>query len=121
MNTPYTKLLRWWQLKCDAYGQSPHIHAMRPAPFPAALGVCLTDRRRTGAIGTWRSETEFLLDVNIANINHYTLAIRFLPDGTIEARLTRRGDSRALASRARLRRGYGGQPSPLSTAKVGAG
>ena len=38
-----------------------------------------------GATGTWRSETEFLLDVNfIANINHYTLAITFLPDRTIE-------------------------------------
>ena len=38
-----------------------------------------------GATGTWRSETEFLLDVNfIANINHYTLAIKFLPDNTIE-------------------------------------
>jgi hypothetical protein len=38
-----------------------------------------------GATGTWRSATEFLLDVNfIANINHYTLAITFLPDGTIE-------------------------------------
>ena len=38
-----------------------------------------------GATGTWRSETEFLLDVNfIANINHYTLAIKFLPDRTIE-------------------------------------
>ena len=38
-----------------------------------------------GATGAWRSETEFLLDVNfIANINHYTLAIRFLPDRTIE-------------------------------------
>ena len=34
-----------------------------------------------GATGSWRSETEFLLDVNfIANINHYTLAIAFLPD-----------------------------------------
>ncbi len=38
-----------------------------------------------GASGSWRSETEFLLDVNfIANINHYTLAITFLPDRTIE-------------------------------------
>jgi hypothetical protein len=38
-----------------------------------------------GATGTWRSDTEFLLDVNfIANINHYTLAIKFLPDRTIE-------------------------------------
>jgi hypothetical protein len=37
------------------------------------------------ATGGWRSETEFLLDVNfIANINHYTLAIKFLPDRTIE-------------------------------------
>ena len=38
-----------------------------------------------GATGSWRSETEFLLDVNfIANINHYTLAITFMPDRTIE-------------------------------------
>ena len=38
-----------------------------------------------GATGTWRSDTEFLLDVNfIANINHYTLAIKFLPDRTID-------------------------------------
>ena len=38
-----------------------------------------------GATGTWRSPTEFVLDVNfIANINHYTLAIKFLPDRTIE-------------------------------------
>ena len=38
-----------------------------------------------GATGTWRSQAEFLLDVNfIANINHYTLAIKFLPDRTIE-------------------------------------
>jgi CubicO group peptidase (beta-lactamase class C family) len=38
-----------------------------------------------GATGTWRSPTEFVLDVNfIANINHYTLAITFLPDRTIE-------------------------------------
>ena len=34
-----------------------------------------------GATGTWRSETEFRLDVNvITNINHYTLAITFLPE-----------------------------------------
>jgi hypothetical protein len=37
------------------------------------------------ATGTWRSEAEFLLDVNfIANINHYTLGIKLLPDRTIE-------------------------------------
>jgi hypothetical protein len=33
----------------------------------------------------WPELDMFLLDVNfIANINHYTLAIKFLPDGTIE-------------------------------------
>ena len=33
----------------------------------------------------WRSGSEFLLDVNfIANINHYTLAMRFQPDQTVE-------------------------------------
>ncbi|MEO8482224.1 MAG: serine hydrolase [Acidobacteriota bacterium] len=37
-----------------------------------------------GATGRWTSETEFLLDVNfIANINHYTLAIRFTPENTM--------------------------------------
>ncbi len=42
-------------------------------------------RLPAGATGMWTSDTEFLLDVNfIANINHYTLAIRFLPDQTIE-------------------------------------
>jgi hypothetical protein len=38
-----------------------------------------------GATGSWTSEHEFLLDVNfIANINHYTLAIRFTPEQTME-------------------------------------
>ena len=38
-----------------------------------------------GATGKWTSENEFLLDLNfIANINHYTLAIRFMPNNTIE-------------------------------------
>ena len=38
-----------------------------------------------GATGKWTSENEFLLDLNfIANINHYTVAIRFLPDQTID-------------------------------------
>ena len=42
-------------------------------------------RLPAGATGKWTSETEFLLDVNfIANINHYTLLIRFMPDQTIE-------------------------------------
>ncbi|MEO7193075.1 MAG: serine hydrolase [Vicinamibacterales bacterium] len=37
-----------------------------------------------GATGKWTSDTEFLLDLNfIANINRYTLAIRFMPDQTI--------------------------------------
>ena len=41
---------------------------------------------RAGATGKWTSENEFLLDLNfIANINHYTIAIRFLPDQAIEA------------------------------------
>ncbi len=38
-----------------------------------------------GATGKWTSDSEFLLDLNfIANINHYTLAIRFTPEKTIE-------------------------------------
>ena len=38
-----------------------------------------------GARGKWTSENEFQLDLNfIANINHYTLAIKFTPDKTIE-------------------------------------
>lgn len=38
-----------------------------------------------GATGKWTSDNEFLLDLNfIANINHYTLAIRFTPAKTIE-------------------------------------
>jgi CubicO group peptidase (beta-lactamase class C family) len=38
-----------------------------------------------GATGSWRSDTEFVLDVNfIANINRYTLAVTFLPDRTIQ-------------------------------------
>jgi hypothetical protein len=39
-----------------------------------------------GAKGRWTSETEFMLDLNfVANINHYTLDIRFIGDG-IEVR-----------------------------------
>jgi hypothetical protein len=35
-----------------------------------------------GALGRWISENEFMLDMNFAaNINHYTLDIRFVPDG----------------------------------------
>jgi hypothetical protein len=38
-----------------------------------------------GARGKWTSDNDFLLDLNfIANINHYTLAIHFTPDKTIE-------------------------------------
>ena len=38
-----------------------------------------------GAMGKWTSDNEFLLDLNfIANINHYTLAIKFTPEKTIE-------------------------------------
>ncbi len=38
-----------------------------------------------GARGKWTSDNEFLLDLNfIANINHYTLAIKFTPEKTIE-------------------------------------
>ena len=38
-----------------------------------------------GARGKWTSDNEFQLDLNfIANINHYTLAIRFTPEKTIE-------------------------------------
>jgi hypothetical protein len=34
-----------------------------------------------GAMGKWTSDNEFLLDLNfIANINHYTLSIRFEGD-----------------------------------------
>jgi len=37
------------------------------------------------ALGKWTSENDFLLDVNfIANINHYTLALHFTADKTIE-------------------------------------
>jgi CubicO group peptidase (beta-lactamase class C family) len=42
-------------------------------------------RLPAGATGAWASDTEFRLDVNfIANINHYTLAMRFQPDQTVE-------------------------------------
>ena len=42
-------------------------------------------RLPAGATGAWTSESEFRLDVNfIANINHYTLAMRFQPDQTVE-------------------------------------
>jgi len=42
-------------------------------------------RLPAGATGTWTSDTEFLLDLNfIANINHYTLALRFTPEQTLE-------------------------------------
>ena len=38
-----------------------------------------------GATGAWTSDREFRLDVNfIANINHYTLVMRFQPDQTVE-------------------------------------
>jgi CubicO group peptidase (beta-lactamase class C family) len=38
-----------------------------------------------GARGKWISDNEFSLDLNfIANINHYTLAIRFTPEHNIE-------------------------------------
>jgi len=40
---------------------------------------------RAGATGKWISENEFQLDLNfIANINHYTLSIKFTPTHTIE-------------------------------------
>jgi hypothetical protein len=40
---------------------------------------------RAGATGKWTSENEFLLDLNfIANINHYTLKIKFTPEHTID-------------------------------------
>jgi CubicO group peptidase (beta-lactamase class C family) len=40
-----------------------------------------------GAAGRWTSDRNFLLDVNfIANINHYTLDIRFTPEGAIDVR-----------------------------------
>ena len=42
-------------------------------------------RLPAGATGSWTSDTEFLLDLNfIANINHYTLALRFTPEQTME-------------------------------------
>jgi hypothetical protein len=42
-------------------------------------------RLPAAATGTWTSDTEFLLDLNfIANINHYTLALRFTPGQTLE-------------------------------------
>jgi CubicO group peptidase (beta-lactamase class C family) len=38
-----------------------------------------------GATGKWTSDNDFLLDLNfIANINHYTLAIHFTPEKTID-------------------------------------
>jgi CubicO group peptidase (beta-lactamase class C family) len=37
-----------------------------------------------GAMGKWTADDQFLLDLNfIANINHYTLAIRFTPEQTM--------------------------------------
>jgi len=42
-------------------------------------------RLPAAAMGNWTSATDFLLDVNfIANINHYTLAIHFTPEQTME-------------------------------------
>ena len=42
-------------------------------------------RLPAAATGKWTSENEFLLDLNfIANINHYTLAIKFTPAHTME-------------------------------------
>jgi hypothetical protein len=42
-------------------------------------------RLPAAATGRWTSDTEFLLDLNfIANINHYTLAIRFTPEPTMD-------------------------------------
>jgi CubicO group peptidase (beta-lactamase class C family) len=42
-------------------------------------------RLPAAATGRWTSDTEFLLDLNfIANINHYTLAIRFTPEDTMD-------------------------------------
>lgn len=38
-----------------------------------------------GATGKWTSDNDFLLDLNfIANINHYTLAIHFTPEKTVD-------------------------------------
>jgi hypothetical protein len=63
-----------------------------PLSFPVGLdGVYRVGpygplRLPAGATGKWTSENEFLLDLNfIANINHYTLAIRFTPDHALEA------------------------------------
>jgi CubicO group peptidase (beta-lactamase class C family) len=62
-----------------------------PLQFPVGLdglyrvGPYGPFRLPAGATGRWTSDDQFLLDLNfIANINHYTLAIRFTPDQTIE-------------------------------------
>ncbi|MEO7274364.1 MAG: serine hydrolase [Vicinamibacterales bacterium] len=42
-------------------------------------------RLPAGATGAWTSDNEFLLDLNfIANINRYTLGLRFTPEQTLE-------------------------------------
>lgn len=62
-----------------------------PLSFPVGLdGVYRTGpygplHLLAGAAGKWTSENELQLDLNfIANINHYTLAIRFTPEQTID-------------------------------------
>jgi CubicO group peptidase (beta-lactamase class C family) len=65
------------------YGESLHIPVSLDGVYRAGPHGPLD--LPAAAIGRWTSADEFLLDVDfIANINHYTLAIRFLPDGTIE-------------------------------------
>ncbi len=65
------------------YGEDFHIPlsldgVYHPGPW-GPLGL------PAAAIGKWTSEDTFALDLNfIANINHYTLAIHFTPDNTIE-------------------------------------
>lgn len=60
-------------------------------------------RLPAGAKGQWVSPEEFLLDINlVANINHYTLRLRFLED-RVDATI---GEASGLAANLRLRGTY---------------
>jgi hypothetical protein len=60
-----------------------------------------------GATRAWTSESEFRLDVNfIDNINHYTLAVRFQPDQTVEVTI----DEASGAEQERKDRRHAGNP-----------
>ena len=65
------------------YGDPLHIPIGRDGVY--RVGPYGPFKLPAAATGTWTSETEFRLDVDfIANINHYTLAMRFQPDQTVE-------------------------------------